>query len=127
MKIKTATGFVGFILSLSALNVAAAEATTTSPSPSSEQSITTIEQRLSRLSATVKAQQEQLSELAQLPPNIGIGLGWADGNGRDWVNGRGGGGWADGSGRDWVNGRGGGRWADGGGFFNRRYSATHYS
>lgn len=113
MKIKTATGFVGFILSLSALNVAVAEATTASPSPSSEQSVTTIEKRLSRLSATVKAQQEQLSELAQLPPNIGIGLGWANGNGRGWVNGRGGGGW--------VNGRGGGGWADGGGgFFNRR-------
>lgn len=101
MKIKTATGFVGFILSLSALNIPAAEATTASPS--TEQSVTTIDQRLSRLSATVKAQQAQLSESAQLPPDTLIGISWADG-----------------SGRDWVNGRGGGRWADGGGFFNRR-------
>ncbi len=121
MKIQTATGFVGFILSLSALNIPAAEATTGSISPSAEQSVSTIEQRLSRLSATVKAQQEQLSESAQLPPDTLIGISWADGSGRDWVNGRGGGGWADGNGRDWVNGRGGGgRWADGGGFFNRR-------
>ncbi|MFM6190996.1 MAG: GrrA/OscA1 family cyclophane-containing rSAM-modified RiPP [Planktothrix sp.] len=118
MNIQTTTGLVGFLLSLSVLNLTVAEAKTSHPL--SKDSANTIEQRLSRLSATIKAQEEQQSESIQTrPQDTRIALGWGDGSGRDWVNGRGGGGWADGSGRDWVNGRGGGRWADGGGFLNR--------
>lgn len=115
MGIKTATGFVGFLLSLSVLNAAAASAKTSSNL--ADPSTATIEQRLSRLSTAIKTQQEQLPEFeqTQLPDNL-VAIGWGDGNGRDWVNGRRGGGWGDGHRGDWVNGA---RWRDGGSFYNR--------
>ncbi len=123
MKITTKTSLMGFLIALSAIStVAATEATaatqaTNNATPPIPQ---TIEGRLSRLSAAIQARAEGLAA-DQLTPEQLIARGWADGHGRDWVNGRGGRGWADGNGRSWVNGnswRNG--WADGGGFANWR-------
>lgn len=113
MDITTRTSLVGFLLALSALSLpdtaAIAAAPTAHPS---------IEARLTRLSTALRERANQLPEPSLVDQNIA--LGWADGSGRDWVNGRGGGGWADGYRGDWVN-RNNWRngWADGGGFYNR--------
>ena len=113
MDIKTRTSFVGFLLALSALSVSS----TTAPNVPVGQS--TIEVRLSRLSSVLRERAHQLPNSA-LAPDQRIALGWGDGSGRDWVNGRGGGGWADGHRGDWVNGRNWRNgWADGGSFWNR--------
>lgn len=114
MDITTRTSLVGFLLALSALSTPHANAITLPIDRS------TIEARLTRLSAIVRERANQLPD-STLTPDQRVALGWADGSGRDWVNGRGGGGWADGHSGDWVNGsnwRNG--WADGGGFWNRR-------
>ena len=113
MYITTRTSFVSFLLALSALATPSAAA----PPPPIGQS--TIEARLSHLSSILRERANQLSDSA-LTPNQRIALGWGDGRGRDWVNGRGGGGWADGYRGDWVDGRNWRNgWADGGSFWNR--------
>ena len=110
MDITTKTSLVGLLLTLSALNMPVASASTT---PLTEP---TIEARLTRLSAALRERADQLPDA--LTPEQKVAIGWADGGGRDWANGRGRG-WADGSGCDWANTRGGG-WADGhgGGWVN---------
>ena len=113
MDITTRTSFVGFLLALSALSVSSA----TAPNVLVGQS--TIETRLSRLSSVLRERANQLPNTA-LTPDQRIALGWGDGRGRDWVNGRGGGGWVDGHRGDWVDGRNWRNgWADGGSFWNR--------
>lgn len=113
MDITTRTSLVSFLLLLAALNVPDAAATTT---PVAQP---TIEARLTRLSATMQERINQLPD-SVLTPDQRIALGWGDGRGRDWVNGRGGGGWADGYRGDWVDGRNWRNgWPDGGGFLNR--------
>lgn len=113
LDITTRTSLVGFLLALSALSAPSAIAT----APSTTQP--TIDARLTRLSTVLRERANQLPDSA-LTPDQRIAIGWADGSGRDWVNGRGGGGWADGRNGDWVN-RNNWRngWADGGGFWNR--------
>jgi rSAM-associated Gly-rich repeat protein len=113
LNITTRTSFVGFLLALSALSVSSAAA----PNVPADQS--TIEVRLSRLSNVLRERANHLPDSA-VAPDQRIALGWGDGSGRDWVNGRGGGGWADGYRGDWVNGRNWRNgWADGGSFLNR--------
>jgi len=117
LNITTRTSFVGFLLALSALSVPSATAPNGSIGQSTGQS--TIEARLSRLSSVLRERSNQLPDSA-LAPDQRIALGWGDGSGRDWVNGRGGGGWADGHRGDWVNGRNWRNgWSDGGSFWNR--------
>lgn len=133
MNITTRTGLVGFLLALSALNVPPATAATDSTIP--EHSIATIEGRLNRITAAIRERKNQVQGSSEFAMEKLIAIGWADGHGRDWVNGRGRG-WADGDGKDWVNSRVGGwgdghggsfanvnpwrnAWADGGGFYNR--------
>lgn len=113
LNITTRTSLVGFLLALSALSASNANATIL---PIGQP---TIEARLTRLSTVIQERANQLQN-STLAPEQRVALGWADGRGRDWVNGRGGGGWADGRGGDWVN-RSNWRngWADGGGFWNR--------
>lgn len=112
MYITTRTSFVSFLLVLSALSVSGAAA------PNIPVGQSTIEARLSRLSNVLRERANQLPDSALTDQRIA--LGWGDGRGRDWVNGRGGGGWADGYRGDWVDGRNWRNgWADGGGFWNR--------
>jgi rSAM-associated Gly-rich repeat protein len=112
VKITNTTGLVGFLLVLSALSVpATAKAAGDRP--------TTVEARLSRLSAAIRERAEQLPESAGDPDLLA--RGWADGRGGTWVNGRAGG-WGDGRGGSFVNSRPAWRngWSDGGGFWNSR-------
>ena len=108
MKITNNTGFVSFLLALSALNIPVAHATTNQP---------TIAERLNRINSTIKEQEAQLPKTSDLKDSL-IAGGWRNGGGGGFVN-RGGGGWGDGGG--FFN-RGGGGFANrggGGGFFNR--------
>jgi rSAM-associated Gly-rich repeat protein len=136
MNIDSKTGLVGFLLTLSALNLGDAQAM--SDHQSSEQTLT-VEERLSRLTNTLSSIENELSASDQenminhqiddqdLFANRGAwgngrGRGWANagGGGRGWVNANRGG-WTDGRGGGWVNGnnwRNG--WRDGGGFWNAR-------
>lgn len=133
MNITTTTGLVGFLLALSAFNLPQAAAK--SYSTGSDSVEPTIEQRLARISATIREQEDHLPESATTDLETQIAGAWGNGNGRGWVDGRSGRGWADGRGsRGWVNGRNGGgwgngrgggwgngrSWGDGGGFWNRR-------
>ncbi|MFQ4144019.1 GrrA/OscA1 family cyclophane-containing rSAM-modified RiPP [Chlorogloeopsis sp. ULAP02] len=133
MKITTRTGLVGFLLALSTLNVPPATAATNRTITNN--STSTIEERLNRITTAIRERQTQLQGSSQFDMELLVAVGWADGDGKDWANGRGRG-WADGDGRDWVNTRVGGwgdghgrgfanahpwrnGWADGGGFYNR--------
>jgi rSAM-associated Gly-rich repeat protein len=103
VKISNTTGLVGFLLVISALSIpASADAASDRPS--------TVEARLSRLSATVRERAEQLPESTENPALLA--LGWGDGRGGAWGN-VGGGGFVNS--RPWRNG-----WADGGSFWNSR-------
>ncbi|ACK71679.1 conserved hypothetical protein [Gloeothece citriformis PCC 7424] len=133
MNITTTTGLVGFLLALSALNLPQAEAKAYSTDSNPAQS--TIEQRLAKISALIKEQEDHLLESTDLDIDPQIAGAWGNGRGRGWVDGRDRRGWADGRGdRGWVNGSRGGwgngrdgawvngrRWSDGGGFWNRRF------
>ena len=91
MKITTHTGFVSFLLALSAFNI---------PSAHAMLSQSTIPERLHRINSTIK---EQEAQLPNMPSNLKDTLmagAWGNGRGRGFVN------------------RGGG-WRDGGGFYNR--------
>ncbi|WP_026735899.1 GrrA/OscA1 family cyclophane-containing rSAM-modified RiPP [Fischerella sp. PCC 9605] len=132
MTITTGTGLVGFLLALSALSVPPAQVTTNQTL--TQYSASTIEARLNRITTAIRERQTQRQGFSESGIEKLIAAGWADGDGKDWVNGRGRG-WADGDGRDWVNSRVGGwgdghgggfananpwrnGWADGGGFYN---------
>lgn len=125
MNINTKTSLVGFLLALATLNSPSTAKTIdeagkgiSSNAPSTQPSL---EQRLNRLNAAIRAREDQLSESSQSQNSqntFRVARGWADGRDRDWVNGRRTG-WADGHGRDWVNvnpWRNG--WTDAGGFYN---------
>lgn len=116
MNINTKTSLVGFLLALATLNIPSTATTTNEvgksvPKPS-------IEQRLNRLNAAIRAREEQLPESSQNKNSFTVAQGWADGRDREWVNGRRGG-WGDGHNggfanvKPWRNG-----WSDGGGFYN---------
>jgi rSAM-associated Gly-rich repeat protein len=110
LNIKTQMGWASFLVALSAFSspVDAAIA------PSINQTATTqiqssIEGRLTRISARLKAKEGQLpNNASEVPGNGDIAIGWVNGRGGgSFVNRRGGGGWGNG-------------WRDGGGFFNSR-------
>ncbi|ACK65523.1 conserved hypothetical protein [Rippkaea orientalis PCC 8801] len=114
----TTTSWLGFLVTLSALNLPAAKAinpATTSETLSVSQPL---ESRLSRLSTTLKARETIISDIPLTKP-IDVAIGWGDGRGnRGFVNtNRGGWGNANSGGfgniNPWRNG-----WADAGGFRN---------
>jgi rSAM-associated Gly-rich repeat protein len=119
VQIKTKTGWVGFLIAIAALNVSVADAAPSHTVISATSS--NLESRLSRIAASLKERQSQLSESEPSQPDGEIALGWADGRGgRGFVNTRRGG-WGDGyrggfaNLNPWRNG-----WRDGGGFYNYR-------
>lgn len=118
MNITTKTSLMGFLMTLSAFSVSTTTATTaTTATPQ------TIEGRLTRLTSIIRERTNQLPIADQPNPEQLVARGFADGSGREWVNGRGGNGWADGNGGGWANvnpWRNG--WADGNGFVNWRDS-----
>lgn len=118
MKKTTQIGLVGLLIAMSTINP---QAKATTPNQISTQSPPTIEDRLSKITATVRERENQLQETSfPLDEEKMIAGAWRNGNGRGWVNGvrRG---WADGDGRGWVN-RNSWRdgWRDGGSFWNYR-------
>ncbi|MGD1698347.1 GrrA/OscA1 family cyclophane-containing rSAM-modified RiPP [Dapis sp. BLCC M229] len=131
MKIYKKSSWLGFLLALSTLNIPTANATeNNSLQP-------TVENRINRITATLKQKEEQLQNIQNLEPNR-LAIGWGDGKkGRGWINGRGRRGWGNGKNRGWINGNRGGwidgrggsfvnanpwrnGWSDRGGFYNRR-------
>lgn len=136
----TCTSLVGFLLALSALHVPSVTATT--PQAETKQPTSTVEDRLKRLTASIRQRESQVEDFTQPEPDQQI-AGWADGSsGRGAVVGPAGRGWADGAaGRNWGNARVGGvatgagggtfananpwrnAWVNGGGFYNYRPGA----
>ena len=122
MNINTKTSLVGFLLALSALSSPSTAKTMDEVgrgisriAPTAKPSI---EQRLNRLNAAIRAREEQLPESFQNKNSFTVAQGWADGRDREWVNGRRGG-WGDGRNGGWGNvnpWRNG--WSDGGSFYN---------
>ena len=111
----TKTSWLGFLLALSTLNIPIANATENIPLQP------TIENRLNRITETIKQKEAQLQDTSNIEPDR-LAIGWRDGKkGRGWVNiGRSG--WRNGrSGRGWVN-LSRPRWGDGrrGGWVNGR-------
>ena len=126
MKITT-TSWLGFLVTLSALNIPAVTAINP-PTTSSNSSIyQPLESRLYRLSTTLKARENSISD-TPLKKLDDVAIGWADGRGsRGFVN-LNRGGWGNGyrggfaNRNPWRNGwgdRGGFRNYGGGGFANR--------
>jgi rSAM-associated Gly-rich repeat protein len=111
LNIKTQMGWASFLVALSAFNlpVDAAIAPQASPTATTQTQSSSIENRLTRISATLKAKESQLpNNTSEVPGNGDIAIGWVNGRGGgSFVNRRGGGGWGNG-------------WRDGGGFFNSR-------
>ena len=122
MNINTKTSLAGFLLALSTLNspstaktIGEVERGFSSNSSSTQPSI---EQRLNRLNAAIRAREEQLPESSQRQNSLTVAAGWGDGRDREWVNGRRTG-WADGRDGGWGNvnpWRNG--WSDRGSFYN---------
>ena len=104
-------GWASFLIALSAFNLPVDAAIAPDPSLApTAQTQSSIENRLIRISATLKSKESQLPDQASETPvgNL-LALGW--------VNGRGGGGFVNrNSGGGWRNG-----WRDGGGFLNRSW------
>ena len=116
MNINTTTSLVGFLLALATLN--GPSTATTIGEVGKSTSNPSIEQRLNRLNAAIRAREEQLPESSQNQDSFTVAGGWADGRGGDWVNGRRGG-WADGRGGGWGNvNPWRNAWSDGGSFYN---------
>ncbi len=116
MNINTKTSLVGFLLALSTLNSPSTAKTIDEIGKSTAKP--SIEQRLNRLNAAIRAREEQLSESSQSQNSLTVAQGWADGRDREWVNGRRSG-WADGRNGGWGNvnpWRNG--WSDRGSFYN---------
>ena len=123
MNINTKTSLVGFLLALATLNSPSTAKTIdevdqgiSQNAPSTQPSL---EQRLNRLNAAIRAREEQLPESSQSQSNqsnFEVAGGWADGRDREWVNGRRGG-WADGRNGGWGNVN---PWRNGSGWVNGR-------
>ena len=117
MNIKTQIGFVGFLLAVSTLSVADAYAT--NQLSQSESDISSIENRISRISKAIRDRNIKDLETSPHQAIPDMISGFANRRyGGGFVNRAGGGGF--------VNRAGGGgfinnRWGDGGSFYNRRY------
>lgn len=115
-------GLVSLLMAMSTVNPPV-EATTANQA--NTESTPTIEDRLGKITATVRERENQLEDTAkQAVEGIIIAGAWGNGNARGWVNG-GGGGWANSGG--WRNGNNWGNgnswrdgWRDGGSFYNYR-------
>jgi rSAM-associated Gly-rich repeat protein len=117
LNITTRTGLVGFFLALSALQVSGATAATSQPDSATD-SLPTVESRLTRLTASIRQRESQLSQEMSLPIKMLLaGSGWGNGAGRGFANRTGPGGFvnAGGGGGGFVNGGG---FRNGGGFWN---------
>lgn len=132
MNLSTKMGWAAFLVALSAFQLPSAEAKgweiPSSQTPTQETTLTSVNDRLARISATLKAKASQLPEAQANLPEDAIALGWGNIRGGGgfvnvnrpvWRNG-----WGDGGGfvnRSWPNGGwgNGGGWRNGGGFFNR--------
>lgn len=118
MNINTKTSLLGFLLALATLNIPATAKTISEVSKSATQP--SLEQRLNRLNAAIRAREGQLlPQSSQNPKSLTVAnRGWADGRDREWVNGRRTG-WADGRNGGWGNvNPWRNAWADAGGFYN---------
>jgi rSAM-associated Gly-rich repeat protein len=110
LNIKTQMGWASFLVALSAfsspVDAVIAPLIDQTATPQTQSSI---EGRLTRISASLKAKESQLpNNASEVPGNGDIAIGWVNGRGGgSFVNRRGGGGWGNG-------------WRDGGGFFNSR-------
>jgi rSAM-associated Gly-rich repeat protein len=113
------TSWIGFLITIAALNAPSVEAITTQPSPTNSANSNALESRLARLAATLKDKENQVSSANQLPSPPEVALGWANGSGGRGFANAGRVGWGDGyrggfaNVHPWRNG-----WADGGGFYN---------
>ena len=97
--------WLGFIVALTALNVTKPAEAYQKPVP--DLSNTTLESRLSRISATLRQREQQLPDLSTVdPPDTEVA---------SWLRGRRGG-WVNGGRGSFLNRR---RWSDRGGFLNR--------
>ncbi len=96
IRMPTKISCLGFLLALSTINVSTANAAEGNPPQ------LTIENRINRITATIRQKEEQLQETSNIDPNH-VAAGWVDGKrGRDWVNLRRSG-WVDGHGGAFVN------------------------
>ena len=96
IKMSTKTSWLGFLLALSTLNIPTVNAAENNPLQP------TVENRLNRITETIRQKEEQLQDTSNIEPDE-IAIGWRDGRrGRGWVNiGRSG--WRNGRrGRGWV-------------------------
>lgn len=92
----TRISLVGFLLSFSALNLPAPPAqAATSDSTSSATSPSTIEERLSKLTAQLRQREQQRPDVNQFDPDQLMAKGFADGDNRGWRRSNHSG-WADG-------------------------------
>jgi rSAM-associated Gly-rich repeat protein len=109
LNIKTQMGWASFLVALSAFSSPVEAAIAPLIETATTQTQSSIEGRLTRISATLKAKESQLpNNASEVPGNGDIAIGWVNGRGGgSFVNRRGGGGWGNG-------------WRDGGGFFNSR-------
>ncbi len=135
MHITSRSGLLGFLFSLSALALPATAAEGTGPGPEAEPA--SIDGRLSRIAAALRARRAELSGTEPLDPELLVAFGFADGGrGGSWGNTRFGGGavgpgggtfgnahpYYGGGNRGFVNGGGGFvNAAYGGGFVNAPY------
>jgi rSAM-associated Gly-rich repeat protein len=104
VKISTKVGLVGLLMALSALAAQSATAKTHSPlEKAANSTASSIDGRLSRISAALRQTEGALSESAAQQVER-LHAVWLKGSGGGWVN------------RTWGNGG----WSDGGGFFNNR-------
>ncbi|MEB3312364.1 MAG: GrrA/OscA1 family cyclophane-containing rSAM-modified RiPP [Snowella sp.] len=122
MNIQTQMSWASFLVALSAFNLPVDAAIAPPASLTAPTHSASIEGRLSRISATLKAKESQLPEATetQAPTEGPIALGWGNGGRGTFVNSRRGG-WGDRYGgggfvnvNPWRNG-----WRDGGSFWNR--------
>ncbi|MEB3189639.1 MAG: GrrA/OscA1 family cyclophane-containing rSAM-modified RiPP [Snowella sp.] len=140
MNLSTKMGWAAFLVALSAFQLPPAEAKNydlqasqnatqeTSPANVNRSQTGSVQDRLNRISSTLKAKASQLPGTESQIPSDAIALGWGNLRGGGsfvnlnrpaWRNG-----WGDGGGflnRSWPNGGwgNGGGWRNGGGFFNR--------
>lgn len=115
MNITTRTGLVGFFLALSALQISGATAATSQPDVATE-SLSTVESRLTRLTAAIRQREVLLPEGTTTPTEMLIAGGFANRGGGGFANRTGGGGFANrAGGGGFVNGGG---FRNGGGFWN---------
>ncbi|MEB3227323.1 MAG: GrrA/OscA1 family cyclophane-containing rSAM-modified RiPP [Synechocystis sp.] len=131
MNINNRSSWMGFMVALTAINIAA-------PTAIAKIANTPLETRLANLNAALQQRASQLPGHEQPSPDQGAIAGFANGGRGGFGNARRGGGFANGGGGSfgntrrggWADGRGGGSfvninnpwrngWGDGGGFVNR--------